>query len=171
MSKPLTGKELEYTGYIIDLKPWSSNKGFFVNIDSEAKDFYGFGSCPHEMGNTIKIHATPGTGKFSDKFEVCKITPVTDTELKDYKEAKTFLPDKKPEPEQIIRPRIDINDSIIQQCCLKAAANLAGQIFMGREMNSNKDIATLGKQVLQFKKMFYEDITGKKKQEEGQKND
>jgi len=170
MARKLTGQEKTFEGYIIDFKPWSSGKGYFLNIDSQAIDFYGFGSCSYEMGNTLKLTVGPGTGQFKDKMEIYKIDLISQTEIHDYKTQNAGQETAKPMPAENYVKRKETQDSIEEQCCMKAAAGIIGRNNQGKPFKTEDDLIKAAKDTILLKKIFHANMKGKEKSQEGEEN-
>lgn len=170
MARKLTGKEKTFDGEVIDLKQWQSGKGYFINLENCSKDFYGFGSCPNKLYDTVKITAAQGTGQFQDKMEVYKIETLEQKEVKDFTSADKIQQTPTEDREKGVNIYVQKQDQIVQECCLKAAAEIIGHVNQGQLTTTKKQVKALGKSVLQLKKMFYDDIIGLEEDGEEEEN-
>ncbi|KKK68019.1 hypothetical protein LCGC14_2948240, partial [marine sediment metagenome] len=60
-------------GKVSRITAWKTGKGYFLNIDGNSNDFYGFGSCKGEVGCFVELEVSEGTGNFSDKIRIDKL--------------------------------------------------------------------------------------------------
>lgn len=117
------------TGKIAQVKPWKNSKGYFLNIEGNSNDFYGFGKPHVEEGEEVTFVVKEGTGSFADKIAIVrkmkpdeeppkpKEKPKTDTDkvLDGIEDAKTVYMDKQ--------------NLIVRQCCIKAGAQMVGELM------------------------------------------
>ncbi len=111
-------------GKVARVTDWKTGKGYFLNIESNNNDFYGFGKCKGQVGETVELEVSEGTGNFSDKIRIDKLYSKATV-----KEAVKETADKDME---IVAKSIESGENtyfarqnlIIRQTCIKAAARL-----------------------------------------------
>lgn len=144
-------------GVIGSTRQWPSGKGYFLTLEDDSNDYYGFGSCKYSEGDEVEIDVQEGTGKFSDKFQVVakQVLPATPAQ------AKPKAPEAKPAPVSEYKNAANVyferQDIIVKQTCLKAAAELVGEL-QGR--TEKQDWNWIAKLVNKMADLFYEHITG-----------
>ena len=117
----------ERTGTIIDINYWKGAKsGYFLVLEGDDTDYFGYGSPSAEIGENVKLAVRPGAGNFSDKFEI------TGTERKGPQDKKTPAPLPKPAAPS------NVNERILNQMCTKAATHLVANLT-DPTMEENKE--------------------------------
>ena len=61
------------TGKVARIVAWTSGKGYFLNLQDDSNDYYGFMKCKAKVGETVDLEISEGTGNFSDKIKVDKM--------------------------------------------------------------------------------------------------
>jgi len=128
-------------GKVARVTDWSSHKGYFLNIADDSNDYYGFGKCKGQVGETVEIEVSEGTGNFSDKIKIDKMHSKATV-----KEAVKETADKDME---IVAKSIESGENtyfarqnlIIRQTCIKAAADAIGHSLPGDEIKSLEGLA------------------------------
>ncbi|KKL64764.1 hypothetical protein LCGC14_2161730 [marine sediment metagenome] len=126
-------------GKVARVTDWSSHKGYFLNIADDSNDYYGFGKCKGQVGETVEIEVSEGTGNFSDKIRIDKLYSKATV-----KEAVKETADKDME---IVAKSIESGENtyfarqnlIIRQTCIKAAA-----VIVVGEMRTNPVVVETG---------------------------
>ena len=149
----MTTEQGTMRGTIDRINEWKSGKGYFFTIREGDEEFYGFGSCTGKPGTGYKIEFKAGSGKFEDKYELLKLTAEIP---EDPNVQPTFT--NRIVPSKPVSPigtgfSDGRNESIMRQCCLKAAANLVGELSP-REKTINWDDVT--RIVVDMADVFYE---------------
>ena len=117
------------TGKVARITNWKTGKGYFLNLDGNSNDFYGFGACKAKLGETVDLEVSEGTGNFADKIKIDKLYSKATV-----KEAVKETADKDME---IVKKSIESGENtyferqnlIIRQTCIKAAAELVKSVY------------------------------------------
>ena len=144
------------TGKVARITNWKTGKGYFLNLDGNSNDFYGFGSCKAKLGETVDLEVSEGTGNFADKIKVDKIhcgVTVKQVEKETHDKDMEILDRSIKSGENTYFERQNL---IVRQCALKAAANAVGACA---EKAESKDWATLANTVCSVADQFYAWIT------------
>jgi len=126
-------------GKVSRITAWKTGKGYFLNIDGNSNDFYGFGSCKGEVGCFVELEVSEGTGNFSDKIRIDKLYSKATV-----KEAVKETADKDME---IVAKSIESGENtyfarqnlIIRQTCIKSAS-----VIVVGEMRTNPVVVETG---------------------------
>ena len=125
------------TGKVVRITAWKTGKGYFLNIENNSNDFYGFGSCKGEVGCFVQLEVSDGTGNFSDKIKIDKLhSKATVKEaVQETKDKDMEIIDKSIESGE--RTYFARQNLIIRQTCIKAAARLAAAEIMAKTVKNN----------------------------------
>ena len=143
-------------GTIARVTEWGSHKGFFLNLKDDSNDYYGFGKCKADTGDSVELEVSEGTGNFSDKIKIDK--------LHSKATVKETLDDKNKADAKIVEDSIKSGENtyferqnlIIRQTCIKAAANLVGELYPRKE---NIGMVGAGGAVIEQAERFYAWVT------------
>ena len=135
------------TGKVARIVTWTSGKGYFLNLQDDSNDYYGFMKCKAKVGETVDLEASEGTGNFADKIKIDKLyskatvkEAVKETEDKDLK----ILNDSIKSGENTYFERQNL---IIRQACIKAAASLAGSIAKNIDKANTKVAISMAEEI------------------------
>ena len=117
------------SGKIAEVKTWSSGKGFFLNLEGNTNDFYGFSSCRFKEGDTVDLEVKEGTGNFSDKLLISKMATAKEKKATPAKIAGVPIPNGNDYAKQKQEYDTAKNDSITRQCIIKASGRLCAGLF------------------------------------------
>ena len=110
------------TGKVSRITEWGSKKGYFLNLDGNSNDFYGFGSCKGKLGETVDLEVSEGTGNFSDKIKIDKLySKATIKEaVKETEDKSMEILDKSIKSGE--NTYFERQNLIIRQTCIKSAS-------------------------------------------------
>lgn len=144
------------TGKVARVTEWSSHKGYFLNLKDDSNDYYGFGKCGADIGSTVTIEVSEGTGSFSDKIKIDKFAKKVDlnavrkeTADKDLK----IVEDSIISGENMYFARQNL---IIRQTCIKAASNCIGLLLAKEE---KVDLALVSNRIHDMAEQLYAWVT------------
>jgi len=131
-----------FKGRVITIQRWGSGKGYFVRLDTTDEDLYKFGQPRFDTDIDVTIQAEPGNNRFSDKWEIKKMTLAGGEEIP----TKDVTPPKElPTIEQAthFEKKAENRETAIRRAvALKAAVVLeAGMIVPEAEPDMEKTIA------------------------------
>ncbi len=125
-------------GKVSRITAWKTGKGYFLNLDANSNDFYGFGSCKGEVGCFVELEVSEGTGNFSDKIKIDKMhskqtvkEAVKETADKDLKIVEDSI--KSGENTYFARQNL-----IIRQTCIKSASAIVAGSIQGASITDTK---------------------------------
>ena len=135
------------TGKVARITNWKTGKGYFLNLDGNSNDFYGFGACKAKLGETVDLEVSEGTGNFADKIKVDKLYSKATV-----KEAVQESTDKSME---ILEKSIASGENtyferqnlIIRQTCIKSACVLAGSITKNIDAANTKVAISMAEEI------------------------
>ncbi len=121
-------------GKVSRITAWKTGKGYFLNLDGNSNDFYGFGSCKGKVGETVEMEVSEGTGNFADKIRIDKLySKQTNNEAVKETEDKSM---------EILNKSIASGENtyferqnlIIRQTCIKSASRIVSRV-VGTDSN------------------------------------
>ncbi len=60
-------------GKVARINLWTKKPGYFINLENDQNEYFGYGSCKAKLGETVDLEVSEGTGNFKDKFKVEKL--------------------------------------------------------------------------------------------------
>jgi len=127
------------TGVVGMVKAWKTGKGYFLNLNGDDNDYYGFGSCKAKEGEEVVIDVKEGTGSFADKVCITKLTVGKDAAGTAKKTSREPAPAATPEVRQGDSVYFRKDELIVKQCCVKAAARITAALIAAGYSKSKKD--------------------------------
>lgn len=140
------------SGKVASVKPWKKGNGYFMNLEDDQNDYYAFGHCSANEGDTVELEVSEGTGGFSDKICINKILKSSGRKWKGKIEKDEDAEEGPAVQEKPAYSGLSRDESIQKQCCLKAAARLVGIVNSG---NKEADIKKLTEQAMNMANRFY----------------
>jgi len=150
-------------GDIGKIVAWKTGRGYFLNLKGQEADYYAFGAPKHKEGESVELTVKEGTGSFSDKLLITQIKPLQPTTAQVQEKVQAAAQKMQDYCESADKVYYDRQDLIVQQTCIKAAAELVGKLWPRQEKPNMEEIANT---VLYFKDRFYFDITGQEESNE-----
>jgi len=144
------------TGKVARITEWKTGKGYFLNLQDDQNDYYGFGKCKAKIGETVDLEVSEGTGSFADKIKIDK--------LHSGATVKQVEQETKDKDMEIVNKSIASGENtyferqnlIIRQTCIKAAANLVGTANASEKAG---DFPTMVTRVCDVAEQFYAWVT------------
>ena len=146
-------------GVIGAVNQWKSGKGCFVKLNENDSDFFKFGLFVSKPGDFVRIHIKPGTGNYSDKFEILR------TEKLEAGETTAQKPAPSTEFQQALsrtRTPVSVDDTkgrILRSVTLKCATQLHAATLKVGDRTSVKEMVL---DVIETATQFEDYITGTK---------
>jgi len=156
-------KNTTVRGRIASLLPWKSGKGYFLNLENDQNDYFGHGTSKREVGEEVTMQVKPGEKGWEHKTQIVSCKKQVQEKIKE--EAKQTEPSATDAGEipDGLTVYMDKQRAIIEQSCLKAAANLVGELFPRQEAFNKEIMVDL---VLWIKDKFVFDIVTQGKEKE-----
>lgn len=142
-------------GTIADIKEWKKGGGFFLNLEDDPNDYYKFGASKNEVGDPVEITVKEGSGNFSDKFEIVIIGKGDEETAKPAKNKQDKDKSFTELCDDGAKVYMNTQNLIVEQCCLKAAAEIVGHLLKRTDKINAEDVA---KTVNFLKRDFVHDI-------------
>ena len=57
-------------GKVFKIINWNSGKGYFLMLEKDTAEYYGFGSAKMKVDQLVKLDVKTGTGNFAQKMEI-----------------------------------------------------------------------------------------------------
>jgi len=143
-------------GKIARITEWSSGKGYFLNLENDKNDYYGFMKCKGEVGCFVELEVSEGTGNFADKVKIDKLhskQTVKETRKETADKDIKLVEDSIKSGENTYFERQNL---IIRQTCIKAASNLVGELYPRKE---SIGLVGAGGAVIETAERFYAWVT------------
>jgi len=130
-------------GKVSSIAPWKTGKGAFVKFEGDENDYFYFGPQKCGAGEQCTFEIAPGKGNFEDKIELKKKLsgPDEGSEAAPRQQTKNELFESAAQDGLTVY--MDKQNLIVAQTCLKAAAELVGELAVQGDGKSWKEIGTI----------------------------
>ena len=139
------------SGEIGKITPWKSGKGYFLNLKGNENDFYGFGSCKKQVGAKVTLTVKEGTGQFSERYLIVKISDSAQEKPVQKEKPKVAQENVLDSVKDGLTVYVEKQELIVRQTCIKAAAEVVGHLVERSPKLPGKDI---GDAVIDLADMF-----------------
>ena len=115
-------EETSVEGLVEKIVPWESGKGYFLNIEFDENDYFGYGSSKAKIDSVVAIEFKKGSGSFGGKRQITKLVLVDKSE-KDSQGDSIKSVGANPAPHiNGVSANEKRQELIMRQSCMKAAS-------------------------------------------------